>query len=520
METRAALRFATTCLANPETRAALQDEAILEHQWQIPLVFAICQNKCDRKCRVLMARLLSNLVSNNPTSATAVACSIPTSPSNEVIEERIRQSLTSINIHDVGAGDQSKEKEQTPTWVDIMLACATASRDALAAIVAALYNCIVSIPPCQLFKGESFATRVAGDRLLVSTLLRQLLPASSVTAASLDDDISSEHTNDGDAATEWIVQTMEKLCQLGLLPQLYTSAAGTSSSSDKNTTVTPELIVLLHCVARAVHENASPDNTSNKPFLGRDAGDIATVSSHVFVANQFCWINTVLSLSSNETNDETTMESFDPALTREAWYLVLEILATSLGNDNCISMTRTRLALGRDTTLVPTVARDLGMVVDSLSASNQGRNARELEISNQEQRQITGLVQLLGNVCYRCRPNQDLVRTTIVPPPPTEVCNSCRGRTALHLLLSCTSLSHGCFTLREWSIIALRNVLEGNEANQALVEQLEAQQPMQSAELDGMGLRVDMDPDGKVRVVPTTDTESTDSNENNNTTKT
>jgi hypothetical protein len=166
-------------------------------------------------------------------------------------------------------------------------------------------------------------------------------------------------------------------------------------------------------------------------------------------------------------------------------------------------MTQTRLALGRDTALVPTVALDLDIVVDSLSASNQGRNARELVISSQEQRQITGLVQLIGNVCYRCRPNQDLVRTTRVPGL-SGGCHSCMDRTALHVLLSCTSLSYGCFTLREWAIVALRNVLEGNEANQALVQQLEAQEPMQSAELSSMGVRVDMDSDGKVRVVPTT----------------
>jgi hypothetical protein len=273
-----------------------------------------------------------------------------------------------------------------------------------------------------------------------------------------------------------------KLGQLGLLPQLYNSAA----ASGKNT-VTPELIVLLHCVARVVvHENADDTRTSNKPFLvGRHAGDTAIVSSHVFIPNQFCFINTVLS-SSNETDDERTSiesSSFDPSLTREAWYPVLEILATSLGNDNDSSMAQTRLALGRDTSLVPTVALDLGIVVDSLSASKQGRNARELVISNQEQRQITGLVQLLGNVCYRCRFNQDLVRTTRVPGL-SGGCHSCVAhRTALHVLLSCTSLSHGCFTLREWAIVALRNVLEGNEANQALVQQLEAQEPKQSAEL-------------------------------------
>ena len=370
--------------------------------------------------------------------------------------------MTSLSFHDKVSNDQSLENELTaPTWVDLMLACASC-RDALAAIVAALYNCIVSIPPLEKFQaGEPFATRVTLDRLLVCTLLRQLLPATSVSAAAAasrnDSNVDDDNNNNGDEATEWIVQTVEKLGQLGLLPQLYNSAA----ASGKNTVI-PELIVLLHCVARVVvHENADDTRTSNKPFLvGRHAGDTAIVSSHVFIANQFCLINTVLS-SSNETDDERTSiesSSFDPSLTREAWYLVLEILATSLGNDNDSSMAQTRLALGRDTTLFPTVALDLVIVVDSLSASKQCRNARELVISNQEQRQITGLVQLLGNVCYRCRFNQDLVRTTRVPGL-SGGCHSCVAhRTALHVLLSCTSLSHGCFTLREWAIVALRNV--------------------------------------------------------------
>jgi hypothetical protein len=186
------------------------------------------------------------------------------------------------------------------------LACASC-RDALAAIVAALYNCIVSIPPLEKFQaGEPFATRVTLDRLLVCTLLRQLLPATSVSAAAAasrnDSNVDDDNNNNGDEATEWIVQTVEKLGQLGLLPQLYNSAA----ASGKNT-VTPEFIVLLHCVARVVvHENADDTRTSNKPFLvGRHAGDTAIVSSHVFIANQFCLINTVLS-SSNETDDERT----------------------------------------------------------------------------------------------------------------------------------------------------------------------------------------------------------------------
>jgi hypothetical protein len=45
--------------------AALQDKATLEYHWHIPLSFALILTKCDNKCRVLMARLLSNFVSSN-----------------------------------------------------------------------------------------------------------------------------------------------------------------------------------------------------------------------------------------------------------------------------------------------------------------------------------------------------------------------------------------------------------------------------------------------------------------------
>jgi len=571
LQSRAALRYATMCLANEETRAALQEEAIITYQWHVPLSYALAQTKGDSKCRILMARLVCNLVTSNPETATAVASTIPLSPSEEAIETKIRISLTSTAIDDEIT---TKNETQETTWVDMMLACAQSnSREGLAAIVAALYNCMSSVPISESLVGEEFSTRIASDCLLMSTLLRQLLPATSVTVTenALDND-GTKDDGPGDSATEWIARTIEKLCCLGLLPAMYTSASGES--------VTPELIVLLHCVARAVHEATGPGSKKEKPFLGRDAGDAATVLSHVVLANRFCVLNNILSETvhvdapcenqaqaaqvlhprqagarflSTTPEEQASMDeiqivrmqlkpphpqapspqagakwkarrqvaesqkkitSCDPALTKEAWSLILEILATSLGTEEHVSMSETRLVLGRDTSLIQSVSLDLGAVVDSLSATNQGRNARELVVSNEDQRRITGLVQLLGNVCYRCRQNQDFVRQTVVPfplaPPGTTVCDSCTERTALHVLLSCTSFSYGCFTLREWAIIALRNVLEGNEANQTLVEELEAQQPMQSAELESMGLRVDMDPDGKVRVVPTNDSKAKD----------
>jgi hypothetical protein len=72
----------------------------------------------------------------------------------------------------------------------------------------------------------------------------------------------------------------------------------------------------------------------------------------------------------------------------------------------------------------------------------------------------------------------------------------------LHVLLSCTSLSHTCFTLREWSVVTIRHALEDNESNQDLVAQLEAQQAAPAAALDDMGLRMQLQANGKVSLEP------------------
>ena len=48
----------------------------------------------------------------------------------------------------------------------------------------------------------------------------------------------------------------------------------------------------------------------------------------------------------------------------------------------------------------------------------------------------------------------------------------------------------------------IRNVLQDNEENQHEVAKLEANQPIQSAELGGLGIRVEMDSKGNVSVVP------------------
>lgn len=198
---------------------------------------------------------------------------------------------------------------------------------------------------------------------------------------------------------------------------MYSSARGKRCETAlKTVCVTPEQVVLFHCAARAVEEATEPStNIQQQLYLGGEGERDAIVSSNIFLARTLSFLRGVLS---NVTAPQLTNGSGltgDEDLTKSAWFLILEMLASSLGVDEPPAMNQTRLFLGRETSLIQDVALDLGAVFDSLSAKNHGRRAHELCMSEDEQRSIVGLVRLLGNLFFWCRQNQDLVRQTIVP---------------------------------------------------------------------------------------------------------
>merc|ERR1712038_132553 len=125
-----------------------------------------------------------------------------------------------------------------------------------------------------------------------------------------------------------------------------------------------------------------------------------------------------------------------------------------------------------------------------------------------------GLVRLIGNLCYQCKTNQDIVRETKIPiQKPNDMSNDYtsttndfnskeaeQNRNGLHVMLSCTTFAYGCFTLREWGIVAIRNILDGNNANQEEVAKLEAQQVINTPELEKFGIKLNLNKKGKIVV--------------------
>jgi hypothetical protein len=377
----------------------------------------------------------------------------------------------------------------------------------LAAVVAALHNCIVSLEdyPDQdggTGKHASFPGEIASSRLLICTLLRQLVSIKTVSESLKQEETETEPKADcKDSATEWISILLMKLCRMGMLPELYQSAG----SGELSGLVFPEQTVLLHCLREDVESTVVEDhrdtfNQSNP--LGGEAGEEGGVASHLFLVQQSSRIRLAAATNNDGDGNGDNMHS---TLGNSALSTILDILAEVLGvNTKDAGLIRVRIA--EETSFLKEVALDLGRIVDHLSVSNMGRTTRQLTMEDEERQTVTVLVRLLGNLCFLCRQNQDLLRTILVPSTRPEDSDSdslaAQERSALHVLLSCTSFSYTCFTLREWAVVAIRNVLDNNLENQAEVAKLDGQQPVQTAELDAMGVRVNLDSRGKVSVEP------------------
>ena len=516
LDTRNALRVVLSCssLDASELRWRLVEEMVIREHFYNPLCQLLSSNRGDAKCRTLASQLISNLVTTHYEAANHVASTLALAPSEESVNQRIRKGISEDFAPD-GVVEE-EECQEEPSWVDMLLSCARAeNRVAVSGIVAALHNLVISLQSsADIDKGQlKFAKDLASNDILVSTLLRQIISLQSLkTTFDKKDDkaTATEATNEapslGDSATEWIMLLLIKCCKLGLLPNLMSSAAGgTNTNAASDLKIVPEHIVLLQCVQSEVETSIlerKPDER-NLSILGGEIGTEGVVSSHAFLAKLYCslrWLVGVDSIAAPGTDDPDTV------LQCSALKTVLEILASSLGVDsNDLSQTRRELG-SNDFNIIQNASKELGTLVDTLSARNSGRSSRKFFMSNEEQRVITALVRFIGNVCHGCSQNQDLVRLTKVPLPIQMISSEndklSEERNALHVLLSCTSIAHSCFTLREWAVVAIRNLLEHNELNQAEVAKLEANKPVQTSALSELGIRVEMDNKGKVSVIP------------------
>ncbi len=474
-DTRNALRIAVSFLSIPETgsREVVQKNSL--DIWMESVLEILSSQRGDAKCRLFAAQLLSNLVTQNANTAQTINSLVLFAPSNSQICSSLRNLVVSLDEHDVA---ENMCRGSSFNWVDMML-CASKSnnREALAAIVAALHNMFSS--------GVELSTH----SLLVSTILRQLIAADSIKGL-----IHGETTEDmTDAATEWIVLLISKYCREGQLPSLYKAASGENFVMEK---CLSEQLVLLYCV-RSIVDDPMDQTTERYGRLGLKVDGFDSIATHLFLSEL---LSSLLAKQVNSKQGGSSIKE-DMSLVDSASSTILYILSETLTVDS-EETSRIRISIGQNTELISVVCKALGDVYDRITLRNGGRNARETLIDDDEQAQLVGLVRVLGNLAYGCKDNQDAIRQTVVPVLASKAnAPHCEERGGLHVLLSCTAYSHACFTLREWAVVAIRNVLENNPANQELVEQLETKQGVQSAVMNDMGIQVNVEPrSGKVEI--------------------
>lgn len=102
----------------------------------------------------------------------------------------------------------------------------------------------------------------------------------------------------------------------------------------------------------------------------------------------------------------------------------------------------------------------------------------------------SGMIRVLGNMCYRHSEHQDLVRDEGYLP----------------LFLNHCNIDDANPLIREWSLVALRNLCEGNEANQAYITTLRPQgmdsEAASTEMLERARVEAAIGEDGKVKLKP------------------
>jgi Spinocerebellar ataxia type 10 protein domain len=282
--------------------------------------------------------------------------------------------------------------------------------------------------------------------------------------------------------------------------------------------VLPEQLILLHIIKFEIDGNT--DHSHDMDLFGNPdfAGNLN--GSYIFLCNLYaniCQGREIYINSGNghETGNKVDNEdnNCDIALQQSACETILEIIVSTLGSETALSELM-RMRIGTETKFLQNVLIDLSLILDSINQLNENivNRTRDFVFPQSLQRYCTLAVRVIGTLCYRCSTNQDLLRLTpVVPTNRTrdthagiEQTEFTEERNGLHVLLSTTSISHSCFTLREWSVLAIRYALEDNTANKNLVQQLETQHAVQSTVLKDLGLKVEFDTrNGKASIQPT-----------------
>jgi ataxin-10 len=310
------------------------------------------------------------------------------------------------------------------------------------------------------------------NRSLIIALLQGTLQKPVSTTSVLED--SDSHEND--PAFEWLSILFRVLFQAGYYKALYNSI-GAHLLSKLWSRVTPEQLIFLRMFHMYIQSNAK----EAKEELIRDALPIFQFSKNAYLY--------ILS-SENDDRPEEVDEARKimwVALENEAKILFLEVLGevtvyssawTTASSSEICHVEETSLLLEQ---ILQELHRVWKARAEDVNMRDRLTNAVHGTIPEQFPSEPFGyrsaLIRIIGNMCYHHAIHQDLVRE----------------KGFLPLILNHCNLDDTNPLVREWSLVALRNLCEENEANQQYIQSLRPQGVESKVDLSNTGMKPVLD---------------------------
>ncbi|GMF29060.1 unnamed protein product [Phytophthora fragariaefolia] len=298
-------------------------------------------------------------------------------------------------------------------------------------------------------------------------------------SAEADDSLQNgPHVDDQDPAFEWICTLFGVLFRESRAKDLY-NAVGAHMLSKLWSRVTPEQLILLRMFTMW-----AVSSTTRAPTQ-EEAGEIRSlpVGTFEFVKSTWTYIITAGDEDRPDEADEFRKKVWIE-LENEAKLMLLDVLGE-------FTVGHTQLDAAGTQELLLSLLEELQRVWEFGRQNSPPRNTRVTGVTAQPLSgepfgYRSGLIRVIGNLSFRHTEHQDLVREQGYLP----------------LFLNHCNIDETNPMIREWSLVALRNLCEGNEANQEYINALRPQgmDAASNAALEKAKMRADIGEDGKVKL--------------------
>ncbi|TDH73486.1 hypothetical protein CCR75_006390 [Bremia lactucae] len=329
-------------------------------------------------------------------------------------------------------------------------------RKVIAYAVALLLNCVNSSER-DYIDTEKVNTRrddMVCARSLVITLLHRCMSKSSNSSESAASLLHSFDIDDQDPAFEWIYMLFALHFRDGRVNDLYV-AVSAHILSTLWSRVTPEQLILLRMFSLWVTSTLKLNATTNM----HDGDFWHPLRQNTYEFVKTTWLYIVSEGDEDRPNEADEMrKKVWIKLEYEAKLMLLDVLGD-------LTVDRTIIDAKSGAELLQSLLLELERVWKLERQSPLIKNIRRdnstlpMPLDQEPIGYRSGLIRVIGNFSFRHVCNQDLVREGGFLP----------------LFLNHCNIDERNPMIREWSLVALRNLCEGNEANQQYIEVLRPQ---------------------------------------------